>query len=294
MKIARFMSGAKKVGSFHEAGAPDSNFPVISLEWQIDKQPRRSIQGVLWDFRAISDRWKGDCDEESQLNLTHFLFTQAIRNFCVLASATTSLTLPQYSKPPLRWIYAAWHGSKFELVITIGDDDDHEFRFHRLAVDDDSVVYHAVARGPATGKLVYQESVRADETNPVKIEFEMGKKEIVVRAAATTTLDRIYIDGFGGALTVSESDAKTLRLAFDVVRGPTAHTGKISTIASRAEDRATYTDAELPAEQRGEPPCEIRLVFIGNRVEVSAENTQYYHGARAYFDGVYYKKAAKL
>ena len=41
---------------------------------------------------------------------------------------------------------------------------------------------------------------------------------------------------------------------------------------------------------RARKPCVIRLVFIGNRVEVTAENAERYHGARAYFDGVYYKK----
>lgn len=49
-----------------------------TLEWQIDKQPRLSTQGTLWSSDAISDRWKGDSNDESQLNLSHFLFTQAL------------------------------------------------------------------------------------------------------------------------------------------------------------------------------------------------------------------------
>jgi uncharacterized protein YecT (DUF1311 family) len=301
----------------------------------------------------------------------------------------------------------AWNDSKFELAITIGDGDDHEFQFRRLAADDDSVVYHAVAHGPATGKLVYQESVRADDSKPVRIEFRIGKKEIVVRAAPTAMLDGskldlagtyrfvtaksllaraktmheeadrrlnvfyqalkgrlgaedaarlraeqhrwidhrnqmaawaattkgaaespetcvdywnemasitrerrkflaiwdgaeitpgpdgTYEDGFGGTLTISASREETVRFAFDVVRGPTAHTGDIEGSARRTGNRTTFTDADPPANQRGQKPCVIRLAFIGNRVEVTCENTEPYHGARAYFDGVYYKKTSK-
>lgn len=108
-------------------------------------------------------------------------------------------------------------------------------------------------------------------------------------AKATPGPDGTYDDGFGGTLTVSGSDAESVRFAFDVVRGPTAHTGEIKGSARRTGDRATFTDADLPADQRGEQPCVIRLVFIGNRIEVTGENTQYYHGVRATFDGVYYQ-----
>lgn len=46
------------------------------LDWQIDKQPQHRIQSELW--HTIADRWRGGCDETVQLNLSHYLFTQAL------------------------------------------------------------------------------------------------------------------------------------------------------------------------------------------------------------------------
>jgi uncharacterized protein YecT (DUF1311 family) len=316
-----------------------------------------------------------------------------------------ALGLLSAQEPETRY---AWNESEFELAITIAGGDDHEFQFCRLGADNHSVVFQAVARGRATGKLVFQESERADGAKPVRIEFQIGKKEIVVSTPPTTLLDgsrldlsgtyrfvtaevrlahaktthieadrqinefyqglkgrlgkedaarlraeqlrwidhrnqmaawtartqgageapescvdywRVmadstrgrlkfvavwdganaapgpdgtYNDGFGGTLTVSDSNAKTMRFAFEVVRGPTAHTGELEGTARRNGNQATFTDADLPVDQRRAEPCVIRFVFIGNRVEVATENTEAYHGARAYFHGAYYKTPAAV
>ena len=51
------------------------------IEWQIEKQAPYSIQGTLWDYPGISDRWRDNYNEEVQLNLIHFLFNQALPNY---------------------------------------------------------------------------------------------------------------------------------------------------------------------------------------------------------------------
>ncbi|HEX7262021.1 MAG TPA: hypothetical protein VF258_09415 [Luteolibacter sp.] len=69
------MPTQKNYGLSHFSSSHES---YGTLEWQIDKQPRHGIQGILWDGWPISNRWRGDYDEEAQLNLTHFLLTETL------------------------------------------------------------------------------------------------------------------------------------------------------------------------------------------------------------------------
>lgn len=73
----------------------------------------------------------------------------------------------------------------------------------------------------------------------------------------------------------------------NVVRGPTFHVGAITGIAKLGGDTATWTDAPNPD---GETAAVLRLKFNANRhLTVESENAEAYHGARAHFDGDYFK-----
>jgi hypothetical protein len=110
-----------------------------------------------------------------------------------------------------------------------------------------------------------------------------------------------YIDGHGGWLEVlvvgGDGAAAALDFSITVVRGPTAHTGQLAGLAEfqdpAAGDVALFVDEDEEAFWEGKP-AKVRFGFDGHSVKVDAENTHYYHGARAYFDGVYFKLPAGL
>jgi hypothetical protein len=74
------------------------------------------------------------------------------------------------------------------------------------------------------------------------------------------------------------------------VRGPTLHTGGLTGVAARKGQVAIYKEEVEPADDR--KPCELTFAFSdGHIVKVTGKNTGYYHGARAYLDGTYFKVA---
>ena len=96
-----------------------------------------------------------------------------------------------------------------------------------------------------------------------------------------------YSDFFDGDLHLDET-AKGITFSLMVVRGHAAHTGEISGVATRHGDRAIYKEAVPAGESR--PACEITFTFIdGHIVKIESKNADYYQGAGAYFDGLYYK-----
>ena len=323
-----------------------------------------------------------------------------------LAVCACILCLPDFAHAENPGTKFAWKDSRIELAITLEEGNDHEFRFVLLETGDFPTVYSGIARGPAAGTLVFQESAPADGRKPVRIEFLIDGRKVTVRASpidaphgtvpelsgsygivtrkarltqaqdthlqadrrlnelyqsvrtplapadvtrlrseqqqwidhrdqmagwhaaadgagdqpaasveywrwmaaltrarcemlaiwdgktAAPGLDGEYSDGFGGLLSIADSGPDSLGFTLSVVRGPTAHTGEITGTAKRNGARATFTDADLPADQRGDPPCEMDFSIIGKRIEITSRNSQFYHGARAYFNGTYYKLPA--
>lgn len=95
----------------------------------------------------------------------------------------------------------------------------------------------------------------------------------------------VYRDGYGGVLEMVERDG-ALHFTLNVVRGPTHHVGMIG---GKAKLNGSTGWFELKAEGEEKPTW---LTFLNNRegdgrIEVVGENTQPFHGARAYFDGSY-------
>jgi uncharacterized protein YecT (DUF1311 family) len=99
-------------------------------------------------------------------------------------------------------------------------------------------------------------------------------------------ISAVYHDEYGGELDL-EKDHKGIKFRLSVVRGPTAHTGDVSGRVVLKNRGGIYRD---PDPSEGEPPAEIKFSILDDRrVEIKARNDSYLHGARAYFDGVYFK-----
>jgi uncharacterized protein YecT (DUF1311 family) len=95
-----------------------------------------------------------------------------------------------------------------------------------------------------------------------------------------------YHDEYGGELDL-EKDGNEVKFRLSVVRGPTSHTGDVSGRVVLRNGRGIYRD---PQPLEGEKAAEIAFHILDDRrVEIKARNDSYLHGARAYFDGVYFK-----
>ena len=110
------------------------------------------------------------------------------------------------------------------------------------------------------------------------------------------TLTGRWVDSFGGLMRIVHQPGATNewgdvgvgRLLFDieVVRGPTYHTGSVAGVATWNVRIGWWSNKGDPEKTE-----ESNLAFIDRDscVEVIGANTMGYHGARAYFDGIYCK-----
>ncbi len=97
-----------------------------------------------------------------------------------------------------------------------------------------------------------------------------------------------WTDGDGGWLLMLYDDSA--RLAFDlfVVRGPTHHLGQLEGVAKRIGRSARFTTVS----EWDETPTWLTFVAEGPPVRLWGENTHWFHGMRAYFDGDYVRVRA--
>jgi uncharacterized protein YecT (DUF1311 family) len=99
-------------------------------------------------------------------------------------------------------------------------------------------------------------------------------------------ISAVYHDEYGGELDL-EKESKGAKFNLSVVRGPTLHTGDVSGHILLKNGNGIYRDPDPP---EGEPPAEIKFIILDDRrIEIKARNDSYLHGARAYFDGIYFK-----
>jgi uncharacterized protein YecT (DUF1311 family) len=99
----------------------------------------------------------------------------------------------------------------------------------------------------------------------------------------------VYEDSYGGELKLEETK-EGVAFAIEVVRGPTSHTGGLTGMAMLKRDAAFYAEQVEASEDR--QPCELTFTFVaGHIVKLEGKNTEFYHGARAYFVGTYFKVA---
>ena len=110
------------------------------------------------------------------------------------------------------------------------------------------------------------------------------------------TLTGAWVDSYGGTMRIVHQPGPTNewgavgvgRLLFDieVVRGPTYHLGSVAGVATWNDRIGWWSDKGDPEKTE-----ESNLAFIDRDrcLEVIGANTTHYHGARAYFDGIYCK-----
>lgn len=104
-------------------------------------------------------------------------------------------------------------------------------------------------------------------------------------------LSGAYGDFSGGSADLQLTKAG-LRFSIEVVRGPSSHLGDISGLAMRKNDRLfTYTK-KIPKDEQSPDRLLAELTFTvvdTHRIRITGKNTEAHHGARAYFDGLYFK-----
>lgn len=106
----------------------------------------------------------------------------------------------------------------------------------------------------------------------------------------TKSWEGMWIDGNGGRMAIIEGGDDTIRFRIDVVRGPTYHLGSIGGVAFAKNQTARFsTRIDDMSDETW-----ITMVKRGKKIEVIGENTMYYHGARAYFDGDYIRVSEDL
>lgn len=99
-------------------------------------------------------------------------------------------------------------------------------------------------------------------------------------------------DDFEGGLLSLELTKTGLRFSIEVVRGPSLHLGEISGLALRKNDRFFQYVENIPKDEQSpeRPPAGVTFKVVdSHRVRIEGKNTGAHHGARAYFDGLFYK-----
>lgn len=97
-----------------------------------------------------------------------------------------------------------------------------------------------------------------------------------------------WSDSYGGEIELVEKDGQLLFL-LGVVRGPTAHSGHLAGRASWNAPLGWFTDKGRDPDKDTE--SNIAFVLRDQRLELIGAGTDWYHGARAYFDGMYVRIA---
>lgn len=94
----------------------------------------------------------------------------------------------------------------------------------------------------------------------------------------------VYDDGKGGSLYLLEKGG-VMPFKVEVVRGPTFHLGGIFGEAKVNEALGHFSDGG--EKDRAATWLHFELEGNSGRVTLRGANTGFYHGARAYFDGIY-------
>ncbi|MDF1861273.1 MAG: DUF1311 domain-containing protein [Verrucomicrobiales bacterium] len=94
----------------------------------------------------------------------------------------------------------------------------------------------------------------------------------------------VWTDGYGGHLLIAEDEAGNLTFTCSAVRGASYHNGHIAGTAKAYQSTARFSTTAEGEEK------ETWLTFLqedDGRLRIIGENTEHFHGARAYFDGRY-------
>ncbi len=104
----------------------------------------------------------------------------------------------------------------------------------------------------------------------------------------STEVTGSYLDGMGGILSIEKTEDGDWKFACNVVRGVSMDTGFVRGVAKVEGNVGTWVDTDGKAFV-GARPATIELIHQDNWVRLIPQDTRYYQGARAYFDGTYLK-----
>lgn len=179
---------------------------------------------------------------------------------------------------------AAWSAAKSSLS---------ESEFNELREDQRSWIQYRdyLAQSPIYTGVSTQKELSLDSPDYLEAAAALTQErsewlEAIVRNKDIESLTGFWTDSRGGQIKIVEGDG-SLSFSISCVRGPTSHTGDIKGIAKWNQRIGWYSDALASKD----PEAEANLAFIlrGSRLEIIGANTLKYHGARAYFDGIYVK-----
>jgi uncharacterized protein YecT (DUF1311 family) len=159
--------------------------------------------------------------------------------------------------------------------------------------------YHAGFESTAVGQKDRKRSPvwHTTATNLTEMRAEWLRAWTETTKAPHETLTGLWIDSYGGTMHVVEQPGAVgeseeggvgrLLFSIDVVRGPTYHMGSVAGVASWNERLGWWSDKGIHAGKTDE--ANLAFVDRDGCLEVIGAKTFHYHGARAYFDGIYVK-----
>lgn len=182
---------------------------------------------------------------------------------------------------------AAWTAAKASLS---------ESEFNELREDQRSWLQYRdyLAQSPIYTGASTQKELSLDSPDYLEAAAALTQErsewlEAVVRNKDIESLTGVWTDSRGGRIEIVEGGG-SFSFSISCTRGPTSHTGDMEGLAKWNQRIGWYSDT-LAAK---DPEAEANLAFIlrGSRLEIIGANTSKYHGARAYFDGIYVKVSA--
>ncbi len=100
----------------------------------------------------------------------------------------------------------------------------------------------------------------------------------------------VWRDSYGGLLLIQKpDDDQKIPFLLECVRGPTFHLGELDGIAQTNGRMARFSTQAFEDEEK---QTWITFLLKQGELEVIGENTHFFHGARAHFDGHYYRIGA--
>ncbi|MDF1823286.1 MAG: lysozyme inhibitor LprI family protein [Verrucomicrobiales bacterium] len=176
----------------------------------------------------------------------------------------------------------AYQGAKATLA---------EWRFSELQKDQREWVDYRDYRAKLAARFDGQAEEGKEEASPdywMAMAYLTETRTDIVNAWTmiddfTKDWEGVWIDGVGGELIISETKGEGVEFILTVVRGPTYHQGFIGGTVEVNGSMARFSDKG----ERSDDETWLTFHLEGGRLEVFGENTGYYHGARAYFDGTY-------
>ncbi len=94
----------------------------------------------------------------------------------------------------------------------------------------------------------------------------------------------VWTDSYGGVIEIVAKDG-VLHFVATCVRGPSSHLGELAGVGTWNETIGWFSDKGREPDKEGE--TNLSFVLRDRTLELIGANTSPYHGARAYFDGLY-------